>query len=198
MSLIVTKLDKNDKKDLEEKKNRIVETLGHYNISITSISATIGPTITLYEIVPDAGIRISKIKNLEDDISLSLAAEGIRIIAPIPGKGTIGIEVPNDSLGCLQDIHWSMGAFGYFPTYTLGNLYAAQLLQKMAEDLGEVDQIIGSGDWSNMLDWLRERIHAKGSLMTPAELIKSATGDAPNPEPFLDYVEKKYSKLYRL
>ena len=84
-----------DKNELENNKNRIVETLGHYNIGINSISATVGPTITLYEIVPEAGIRISKIKNLEDDISLSLAAEGIRIIAPIPGKGTVGIEVPN-------------------------------------------------------------------------------------------------------
>ena len=84
-----------DKNELEKNKNKIVETLGHYKIGITSISATIGPTITLYEIVPDAGVRISKIKNLEDDISLSLAAEGIRIIAPIPGRGTIGIEVPN-------------------------------------------------------------------------------------------------------
>ena len=84
-----------DKEELEENKNKIVETLGHYKIGIASISATVGPTITLYEIVPEAGIRISKIKNLEDDISLSLAAEGIRIIAPIPGKGTIGIEVPN-------------------------------------------------------------------------------------------------------
>ena len=84
-----------NKDELEENKNKIVETLGHYKIGITSISATVGPTITLYEIVPEAGIRISKIKNLEDDISLSLAAEGIRIIAPIPGKGTIGIEVPN-------------------------------------------------------------------------------------------------------
>lgn len=84
-----------DKEELEENKNKIVETLGHYKIGIASISATVGPTITLYEIVPEAGIRISKIKNLEDDISLSLAAEGIRIIAPIPGRGTIGIEVPN-------------------------------------------------------------------------------------------------------
>ena len=84
-----------DKEDLEKNKNRIVETLGHYKIGIASISATVGPTITLYEIVPVAGIRISKIKNLEDDIALSLAAEGIRIIAPIPGRGTIGIEVPN-------------------------------------------------------------------------------------------------------
>ena len=84
-----------DKDELEDNKNRIVETLANYNISISNIKATIGPTVTLYEIVPDAGVRISKIKNLEDDIALSLAALGIRIIAPIPGRGTIGIEVPN-------------------------------------------------------------------------------------------------------
>jgi S-DNA-T family DNA segregation ATPase FtsK/SpoIIIE len=83
--------------ELEANKNRIVETLGHYNISIDKIKATVGPTVTLFEIVPQAGIRISKIKNLEDDIALSLSALGIRIIAPIPGKGTIGIEVPNQN-----------------------------------------------------------------------------------------------------
>ena len=81
--------------ELEANKNKIVETLGNYGIAIDKIKATIGPTVTLYEIVPAAGVRISKIKNLEDDIALSLAALGIRIIAPIPGKGTIGIEVPN-------------------------------------------------------------------------------------------------------
>lgn len=86
-----------DKEELEANKNRIVETLGNYKIGIASISATVGPTITLYEIVPVAGVRISKIKNLEDDIALSLAALGIRIIAPIPGRGTIGIEVPNQN-----------------------------------------------------------------------------------------------------
>ncbi len=84
-----------NKEELEENKNKIVETLRNYKIGISSIKATIGPTVTLYEIVPDVGIRISKIKNLEDDIALSLSALGIRIIAPIPGKGTIGIEVPN-------------------------------------------------------------------------------------------------------
>ena len=84
-----------NQEELEENKNRIVDTLSNYKIGIASIKATIGPTVTLYEIVPDAGIRISKIKNLEDDIALSLSALGIRIIAPIPGKGTIGIEVPN-------------------------------------------------------------------------------------------------------
>jgi S-DNA-T family DNA segregation ATPase FtsK/SpoIIIE len=84
-----------DQEELESNKNRIVNTLKNYNIGIKQIKATIGPTVTLYEIVPDAGVRISKIKNLEDDIALSLSALGIRIIAPIPGKGTIGIEVPN-------------------------------------------------------------------------------------------------------
>ena len=81
--------------ELEKSKNMIVETLKNYNISISSIKATTGPTVTLFEIVPSAGVKISRIKNLEDDIALSLAALGIRIIAPIPGKGTIGIEVPN-------------------------------------------------------------------------------------------------------
>ncbi len=84
-----------DQEELEENKNKIVETLKNYKIEIAQIKATVGPTVTLYEIVPEAGIRISKIKNLEDDIALSLSALGIRIIAPIPGKGTIGIEVPN-------------------------------------------------------------------------------------------------------
>ncbi len=83
--------------ELEENKNKIVDTLKNYSIGISQIKATVGPTVTLYEIVPDAGIRISKIKNLEDDIALSLSALGIRIIAPIPGKGTIGIEVPNNN-----------------------------------------------------------------------------------------------------
>ena len=84
-----------DPAELETNKNQIINTLKNYDINIQKISATVGPTVTLYEIIPAAGVRISRIKNLEDDIALSLAALGIRIIAPIPGKGTIGIEVPN-------------------------------------------------------------------------------------------------------
>lgn len=84
-----------DTTELEKNKNQIIDTLKNYDITIQKISATVGPTVTLYEIVPAAGVRISRIKNLEDDIALSLSALGIRIIAPIPGKGTIGIEVPN-------------------------------------------------------------------------------------------------------
>jgi DNA segregation ATPase FtsK/SpoIIIE, S-DNA-T family len=84
-----------DKEELEKNKNQIISTLRSFSIEIQRISATVGPTVTLYEIVPAEGVRISKIRNLEDDIALNLAALGIRIIAPIPGKGTIGIEVPN-------------------------------------------------------------------------------------------------------
>lgn len=86
-----------NREELEENKNKIVKTLGNYSIEISKIKATVGPTVTLYEIIPAPGVRISKIKNLEDDIALSLSALGIRIIAPIPGKGTVGIEVPNQN-----------------------------------------------------------------------------------------------------
>jgi carboxypeptidase Taq len=108
------------------------------------------------------------------------------------------VQVPNDTMGCLQDIHWSMGAFGYFPTYTLGNLYAAQLLESMQSDLGDIDTLVSSGDWSSLLQWLRPRIHEQGSKMSPAELIEYATGSPPSPEPFLRYVEAKYGSLYGL
>ena len=113
-------------------------------------------------------------------------------------KEWFGIEVPEDRVGCLQDIHWSMGAFGYFPTYTLGNLYAAQLLEAMNDEIGDIDQIISSGNWSSLLQWLRPKIHEQGSKLTPAELIESATGSPPSPEPFLRYVEEKYGSLYGL
>ena len=89
------------KEELISNQEKIKETLRNFKIEIASMKATIGPTVTLYEIIPQAGIKISKIKNLEDDIALSLSALGIRIIAPIPGKGTIGIEVPNKNIeGC--------------------------------------------------------------------------------------------------
>ena len=109
-----------------------------------------------------------------------------------------GIEVPEDKLGCLQDIHWSMGAFGYFPTYTLGNLYAAQLLEAMGQDLGEIDEVIESGEWQPILNWLRPRIHQRGSQVSPSELIQDATGFPPSPEAFLRYIEGKYTRLYGL
>ncbi|MFL2950566.1 MAG: carboxypeptidase M32, partial [Candidatus Thalassarchaeaceae archaeon] len=93
---------------------------------------------------------------------------------------------------------WSMAAFGYFPTYTLGNLYAAQLLEAMGEDLGSIQESISSGDWSSMLNWLRERVHKRGSALLPSDLIEEATGSPPSSEPFLRYVEEKYGEIYSL
>ena len=109
-----------------------------------------------------------------------------------------GIEVDKDSNGCLQDIHWSMGAFGYFPTYTLGNLYAAQLLETMSKQLGDIDTLVESGNWAGIQVWLRENIHQKGSQSSATELIEEITVSAPSPEPFLNYVENKYRRLYKL
>ena len=113
-------------------------------------------------------------------------------------KSWFDLDVPEDRLGCLQDIHWSMAAFGYFPTYTLGNLYASQLLEAMASDLGDIDALVSKGDWQPMLDWLRPRIHQRGSQVSPSQLIEDATGSPPSPEPFLRYVEEKYGRLYGL
>lgn len=112
-------------------------------------------------------------------------------------KQWFGIEVPDDSQGCLQDIHWSMIAFGYFPTYTLGNLYAAQLIEKVCDDFGmTIDEIVERRKTDELLEWLRNEVHEKGMLMSPSELIENATGKSPSPEPFLDYVERKYGAIY--
>ena len=112
-------------------------------------------------------------------------------------KKLFALEVPDVSLGCLQDVHWAHLAFGYFPTYTLGNLYAAQLLESMVKALGKsLDEVLSSGDTSPILAWLRENIHVHGMRYRPAELIKHATGHEPSPEPFISYVEKKYAGIY--
>jgi len=111
-------------------------------------------------------------------------------------KDYLGIDVPSDDLGCLQDIHWSMIAFGYFPTYTLGNLYAAQLLDAMQKELGDINAIVESGNWSRILDWLKEKIHLRGSALLPIDLITEATGSKPQATFFLDQIEEKYSALY--
>ena len=110
----------------------------------------------------------------------------------------LGIRAPNRTLGVLQDIHWSMGAFGYFPTYTLGNLYAAQLLAKAREDLPDHDEQIRNGDFAPILDWMRTRVHARGSILEPAALIEEATGSPPSPDAFVEYLRDKVERLYGL
>ena len=110
----------------------------------------------------------------------------------------LGIRAPNRTLGVLQDIHWSFGAFGYFPTYTLGNLYSAQLLTAAKKDLPDYDEDIRTGNFTPLLEWMRRNVHSRGSIITPAELVEEATGRPPSPNDFVEYLKQKVEKLYNL
>jgi len=108
----------------------------------------------------------------------------------------LGVRSTTRSEGVLQDIHWSMGAFGYFPTYTLGNLYSAQLLEAAKRDIGDVESQIRNGDFTPLLEWMRTHVHARGSILEPADLMEEATGEQPNPDAFVTYLADKISSLY--
>jgi len=112
-------------------------------------------------------------------------------------RAWLGVEVPNDRDGCLQDVHWSSD-FGYFPTYTLGNLYAAQLYAAMRREIAELDDRVAAGDLLPLREWLRERIHCHGSRLTQAELIRQASGAPLSVEPLLTYLNEKFGELYGL
>ncbi|MBT5537305.1 carboxypeptidase M32, partial [Candidatus Poribacteria bacterium] len=110
----------------------------------------------------------------------------------------VGIAPENDADGVLQDVHWSHGLFGYFPTYTLGNLYAAQLFAAIRRDVDDVDGHIAKGDFGSILDWLRTHIHGYGMQYGAAELIERATGEAPTAEYLITYLREKLTPLYDL
>ena len=110
----------------------------------------------------------------------------------------LGVTPPNNTKGVLQDIHWSMGAIGYFPTYTLGNLYAAQLYAAAIADDPTIPSKIAKGEFSVLLDWMRNHIHVHGSKLKPADLITKATGKEPSSDDFIKYLTSKYSKIYNL
>ena len=110
----------------------------------------------------------------------------------------LGISAPNRTLGVLQDIHWSFGAFGYFPTYTLGNLYSAQLLTAARKELPNHDEQIRNGDFTPLLEWMRKNVHSRGSIVEPSALIKEATGNNPSPDDFVKYLQDKVEYLYEL
>ena len=111
-------------------------------------------------------------------------------------KEYLGVDVPDDSQGCLQDSHWSGGSFGYFPSYALGSAYGAQMLRNMEQDM-DVWGPVSKGDLSGVSAWLREKVHRHGGLMEPADVVKNACGPF-DPTVFADYLEKKYSQLYAL
>lgn len=111
-------------------------------------------------------------------------------------KELLGILPPDDAQGCLQDIHWSMGIFGYFPTYTLGNLYAAQFFESARVALGDLDASLRTGHSADLLDWLRTNIHRHGKRFRASELVEAITGKPLSIEPFLSYVTRKFSSIY--
>ena len=113
-------------------------------------------------------------------------------------KDYLGLDVPSNALGCLQDIHWSMGGLGYFPTYTLGNLYAAQLFEAILRDIPDLDDRIEAGDLKTLREWLRTQIHLPGRRMTAPQLIEKVTGQRPTHEPYMRYLETKFGQLYNL
>ena len=110
-------------------------------------------------------------------------------------RDLIGIDVPRDSLGCLQDVHWAAGLIGYFPTYALGNLYAAQLMESIREAMPRLDDDISAGRFGDLLDWLRTHIHAHGARFAPPELVERATGRPPTAEPLNAYLAAKVDRI---
>jgi len=130
--------------------------------------------------------------------------EGTLAVADVPAawnermRDMLGIEVPDDRRGCLQDIHWSCGELGYFPTYALGNIIAGQLWAAARAQLPGLDAALAAGDCAPLRDWLRRNVHVHGRRLDPSELIERATGSALDPDPLLDYLREKYTALYDL
>jgi carboxypeptidase Taq len=110
----------------------------------------------------------------------------------------LGLRPPDAARGVLQDVHWSGGAFGYFPTYTLGNLYAAELFEAARRDLGDLDDAIALGDFGVLLGWLREKVHRRGRLLQASALIADVAGHPPTSAPLVSTLEAKYAELYDL
>ncbi len=130
--------------------------------------------------------------------------EGDLAVADLPGvwneriRADLGLEVPNDRLGCLQDVHWGMGAIGYFPTYTLGNLYAAQLWGAIRREIPDLEEEMARGEFGRLLNWLRTHVHHFGRQLTAAELCERATGEPLSAAPFVAYLRAKFGELYGL
>lgn len=108
----------------------------------------------------------------------------------------LGILPENDAEGVLQDVHWSSGYFGYFPTYMLGNLYAAQLFAAAKQEIRDLEEEIARGNFNTLLAWLRAKVHQFGLVHEAPELLREVTGKSPTSEPWLDYIKEKFSKIY--
>ena len=127
---------------------------------------------------------------------------GDLVVADLPAawndryRETLGVTPKNDAEGCLQDIHWSAGLIGYFPTYTLGNIYSAQLYAQAQADLGGLDEPFARGDFTGLLGWLRQKVHSHGQRFRPAALIEQITGSKPDHRPLINGLRRKYAEVY--
>jgi len=143
------------------------------------------------------GLHIVLRFELESDlIAGRLAVRDVPEAWRAKAKDLLGLDVRDDVRGCLQDVHWSAGLFGYFPSYALGNLYAAQFADAMRKDIPDLDERVAMGDNASVLEWLRERVHAPGSFWLPGELVEKVTGSPLDPAHFIDYLDRKYSQIY--
>lgn len=128
----------------------------------------------------------------------NIAVEDLPAVWNQKMKESLGIDVPGDDMGVLQDIHWSHGSFGYFPTYTLGNLYSAQFYEAAKRDIFDLEPEISRGEFSHFRAWLKKNIHIHGKLYSASELVKNATGEELNSTHFINYIKKKYGELYEI
>jgi len=131
-------------------------------------------------------------------IEENLPVEELPHIWNLKMKESLGLDVPDDSLGVLQDVHWSGGSIGYFPTYSLGNLYSAQFFAAAQRDIPTLDDQMAHGQFGSLLKWLREKIHVHGKRYSAQELAKNATGEKLNSKYFSAYISKKYGEIYEL
>jgi carboxypeptidase Taq len=113
-------------------------------------------------------------------------------------RSMVGITPSDDAVGVLQDVHWSAGLIGYFPTYTLGTLYSAQFLEAIERALGPIDAIVRAGEYDRLLGWLREHVHSRGALVAPEQIARDATGEELGHAAFMRYLRAKYGALYDL
>ena len=138
---------------------------------------------------------------LRFELELGLLSGDLKV-ADLPGawnerfKALFGLDVPDDTRGCLQDIHWSFGGLGYFPTYTLGNLYSAQLMDAARRDLTGLKDDFRRGEFGRLKDWLKDKVHRHGQRFRANELCRRATGNVLSPKPFIAYLKEKYEPLY--
>ncbi len=110
----------------------------------------------------------------------------------------LGVVPEEDADGVLQDVHWSSGLFGYFPSYMLGNLYSSQIFACVQKEIPDLDTHFARGDFAPLLTWLRERVHRFGMIYEPKDLVKRITGEDPDASYFVRYIEEKYSQIYKL